>query len=142
MIVFREGHPLAAKRSVTLSEVAAYPWVFFKRVIHLVLYDLVLRRVAEERKQANIVHHGSHADQAAALLNNNPIIGWLNPAGAECMANQGFVCVPLIDEQIRLETHIASLVDNQSLLISEFERKFVKCWERRRLPQQLALPMG
>jgi hypothetical protein len=35
-----------------------------------------------------------------------------------------------------------SLVDNQSPLISEFERKFVKSWEKRDQPEQLALPMG
>jgi hypothetical protein len=50
--------------------------------------------------------------------------------------------VPLIDEHIRLETHLASLADNRSQLVSEFARKFVKCWEERNLPEQLSLPIG
>jgi DNA-binding transcriptional LysR family regulator len=142
MIVFRKGHPLAAKKAVTLAEVVGYPWVFFKRVIHPALHDLIMRRVEAEHRPANIVHYGSHADQASTLLNNDSIIGWLNPAGVECVVKQGFICVPLMDEEIRLETHIVSLVDNQSPLISEFERKFVKSWEKRDQPEQLALPMG
>jgi DNA-binding transcriptional LysR family regulator len=141
MIVFREGHPLAAKRSVTLAEVVEYPWVFFKRAIHPFLHDLILRRVAQEHKQANIVHLGSHADQAAALLTNDSIIGWLNPAGAECVVNQGFICISLIDEQIRLETHLVTLACNQSQMVSEFVRKFVKLIESRRPPEQLPLPI-
>lgn len=142
MIAFRKGHPLAEKETVTFSEVVEYPWVFFKRTIHPALHDLILHRAEAEQRPANIVHYGNHADQAATLVTNDSIVGWLNPAGVECAVNQGFTCVPLIDEEIRLETHIVSLADNQSPLISEFERKFVKCWEKRDQPEQLALPMG
>lgn len=142
MIVFRKGHPLAAKKAVTLTDIVGYPWVFFKRVIHPALHDLIMHRAEAEHQPVNIVHYGSHADQASTLLNNDSIIGWLNPAGVECVVNQGFMCVPLIDEQIHLETHIVSLADNQSQLISEFERKFVKRWEKRDPPEQLALPIN
>jgi len=142
MIMFRNGHPLAAKRSVTLGEILEYPWVFFKRVIHPFLHDLILHRVEAEHKQADIVHFGTHVTQASAMLNNDSIIGWINPAGVEIAVNQGFICVPLIDEHIRLETHLASLADNRSQLVSEFARKFVKCWEERNLPEQLSLPIG
>ena len=141
MIIFRKGHPLAAKRSVRLGEIAEYPWVFFKRVTHPSLHDLILHCVEAEHKQADIVHLGAHVTQAAAMLNNDSIIGWINPAGVEIAVNQGFVCVPLIDEHIHMETHLVSLADNRSQLVSEFARKFVKCWEERKLPEQLCLPM-
>jgi DNA-binding transcriptional LysR family regulator len=142
MIIYRKGHPLAAKRSVTLGEILEYPWVFFKRVIHPFLHDLILHRVEAEHKQADIVHFGTHVTQAAALLNNDSLIGWINPAGVETAASQGFICVPLIDEHIRMETHLVSLADNRSQLVSEFARKFVKCWEQRSIPEQLSLPIS
>jgi hypothetical protein len=47
-IVFRKGHPLAAKKAVTFAEVIEYPWVIFKRVIHPALHDLIMRRVEAE----------------------------------------------------------------------------------------------
>jgi hypothetical protein len=34
MIVLREGHPLEVRKSVTLPEVAEYPWTFFNRNVH------------------------------------------------------------------------------------------------------------
>jgi DNA-binding transcriptional LysR family regulator len=142
MIAFRVGHPLAANTFVTLSEILDYPWVFFKRAIHPTLHDLILHRVELEDRQANIVHHGSHVDQASALLNNDSILGWLNPAGVESAVHQGFICVPLLDEHIHLETHLASLADNRSRLVSEFARRFVTCWNEQQPPEQLSLPIG
>lgn len=141
VIIFRKGHPLAAKRSVTLGEIVGYPWVFFKRVIHPFLHDLILHRVEAEHKQANIVHYGTHVSQAAAILHNDTIIGWINPAGVESAVSQGFVCVPLIDDHIHMETHLVSLAGNRSPLVSEFARKFVKFWEERSKPEQLTLPI-
>lgn len=142
MIIFRQGHPLASKRSVTLADIVEFPWVFFKRATHPFLHDLILHRVEAEHRHADIMHFGTHVTQAAAMLNNDSIIGWINPAGAEIAVNQGFVCVPLIDEHIGMETHLVSLADNRSQLVSEFARKFVKCWEERSGPEQLSLPIG
>jgi DNA-binding transcriptional LysR family regulator len=142
MIMFRKSHPLAAKRSVTLGEIVGYPWVFFKRAIHPFLYDLILHRVEADHKQADIVHYSTHVTQSSAMLNNDSLIGWINPAGVEIAVNQGFVCVPLTDDHIRLETHLASRTDNRSQLVSEFARKFVMWWEEQSMPEQLWLPLG
>jgi DNA-binding transcriptional LysR family regulator len=142
MIIFRKGHPLADKQSVTLDEIVEYPWVFFNRPLHPHLHDLILRRVEAKRHLADIVHFGSHVDQTSALLNNDSILGWLNPAGVDSAVNQGFVCVPLIDDEIHMETHLVSLAENRSPLVSEFARRFVKCWEARNKPEQLSLPIN
>jgi hypothetical protein len=48
----------------------------------------------------------------------------------------------LIDEQIRLETHLTNLAGNQSPMVSKFVRKFVKSIESRRPPEQLLLRSG
>jgi len=141
MIVFREDHPLAAKKSVSLVEIAEYPWVFFNRNIHPYLHDLILHRLDAEHRKVNIVHHVSQAEQVGALLTNDAIIGWLNPAGVERLAHRGFVHVPLSDKEIRLETHLATLAGNTSRLVSEFVRKFVKRLGSHRQPEQLPLPI-
>jgi DNA-binding transcriptional LysR family regulator len=140
-IVVRENHPLAARKSVTLVDIAEYPWVFFKRSVHVSLHDLILRRMKEERLQPQIVHQLTHVDQVSALLTNDKIIAWLNPAGAEHMTNRGFVHIPLIDNRIRIETHLATLVSSVSQLESEFVRKFVKRYEEQKPAEQLALPI-
>jgi DNA-binding transcriptional LysR family regulator len=141
MIAFREGHQLAAKKSVSLAEVAEYPWAFFNRYIHPYLHDLILQRVDAKHKQVSIVHQASQPDQVPALLTNDSLVAWVNPAGVECIAKRGFAYVPLIDEDIRLETHVACLAGNTSQMVSEFVRKFVKLTELRRPPEQLPLPI-
>jgi LysR family pca operon transcriptional activator len=141
-IVFREGHPLAAKQSATLAEVVKYPWAFFNRSIHPYLHDLILEQVASEQKQATIIHNVSHAEQAAALLTDDALVAWLTPTEAMRAADHGFANLPLLDEHIRLETHLATRADNKSRLVSEYVRRFVKQMNLHRPPEQLLLPIA
>jgi len=142
MIVVRPNHPLAAESAVRLSQVAQYPWVFFNRHVHPPLYDLIMRRMETLREKPNVIHHVSQADQVAALLTDNALLAWLTPAGAERVVRGGFVRIPLLDEQIHLETHLATLVSNESRLISEYVRSFMKRVEEERLPTQMKLPIA
>jgi DNA-binding transcriptional LysR family regulator len=100
MIGFREGHPLAGKKSVTLAEVADYPWVFFSRNVHPPMHDLILLRVEAEQRKANVIHHITHADQVPALLTDDKLLVWLSPPGAQKLARSGLRSVPLQDEYI------------------------------------------
>jgi DNA-binding transcriptional LysR family regulator len=87
MIAFRDDHPLAARTLASFAEVAGYPWIFFKRCVHPALHDLILQRVNAEHPPPHIVHQVSHADQVGALLTNNSIVAWLNPAGIGCFSS-------------------------------------------------------
>ncbi len=137
----RPKHPLAAKGIVRLNEVAKYPWVFFNRHVHPPLHDLILQRMEIERQKPNIVHQVSQSDQAAALLTDNALLAWFTPAGAERVAREGLIRIPLLDEHIHLEIHLATLVGNESRLVSEFVRSFMKQIEKERLPTQMKLPI-
>lgn len=139
MIVCRASHPLAARESVRFADVAEYPWVLFSRNVHPPLHDLILRRMETERRRAKVVHLIGSADQVPALLTNDALVAWLTPPGAERVARQGFIRVPLLDEQIRLETHLAN---NDSRLLSEYVRAFMTRIEEQRPPAQLRLPIG
>jgi DNA-binding transcriptional LysR family regulator len=124
-IVVRQSHPLATR----------------KRSVHAHLHDLILRRMEEERLQPQIVHQLTHVDQVSALLTNDKIIAWLNPAGTEHVTNRGLVHIPLIDDRIRIETHLATLIKNETPLISEFVRKFVTRHKSLKPAEQLTLPI-
>jgi DNA-binding transcriptional LysR family regulator len=141
MIGFREGHPLAGKKSATLAEVADFPWVFFSRNVHPPLHDLILQRVEAEQRKANVIHHITQADQVPALLTDDKLIVWLSQPGAQKVARSGLRSIPLQDEHIRLETHLATLANNKSQLVSEYVRTFVMRYQARRRPEQLPLPI-
>jgi DNA-binding transcriptional LysR family regulator len=141
MIVFCERHPLAALKSVGLADVTAYPWVFFNRNVHPHLHDLILHQAVTRQLVPNIVHHIMHAEQVPALVKDGLSVAWLTPTGAARVAHSELVSRPLVDKEIRLETHLATLANNNSALVSEFVRTFMKRYQQERKPVQMMLPM-
>jgi DNA-binding transcriptional LysR family regulator len=141
MIVFREGHPLAAKASATLDEVAIYPWIFFNRNVHPPLHDLILHRMEAKQHEPRILHHITHADHVPALLTGDTVLAWLTPTGARRVASSNLLHIPLHDPEIRLETHLVTLASNTSPLVSEYVRTFVKRIEEKKIATQLQLPI-
>jgi DNA-binding transcriptional LysR family regulator len=141
MIVVRPDHPLAKRSSLSFAELTGYPWVFFNRTVHPPLHDLILQRAEATEQSANVLHRISQADQVPALLTDSQALAWLTPPGAERVSRNGLVRIPLVDEHIRLETHLASQASNNSRLVSEFVRTFVKRIEIERPSIQLPLPI-
>lgn len=143
MIVFRDGHPLAAKSTVALEDVAMYPWIFFNHNVHPPLHDQILHRMHGERQEPRILHHLSQADHVPALLTDDSLLAWLTPNGAQRVtAHSGLRYVPLVDPEIRLETHVASVANNTSPLLSEYVRGFMTRLKDRQDAAQLDLPLG
>ena len=142
MIVFCETHPLAALKSVCLADVAAYPWVFFNRHVHPHLHDLILHRAGARQLAPNVVHRIMHAEQAPALVKDGLSVAWLTPTGAARVCHGELISRPLVDKEIRLETHLATLASNSSGLVSEFVRMFMKRYQQQRQPVQMELPMN
>jgi len=141
MIAVRENHPLAVSPSVRLNEIAPYPWIFFNRSVHYHLHDMIQQRVKEECGPISIRHYISSEDQIAALLTDNQTVAWTTPTGKDKLANCELKFVPLLDSQIRLEMRLATLANNNSPLVSEFVRSFMKRVEEQRAPLQLQLPI-
>ena len=141
MIAFSERHPLAALKTVGLADLAPYPWVFFNRHVHPHLHDLILHRAKVQELTPNVVHHVMHAEQVPALVKGGNSVAWLTPMGAARVAHGELISRPLVDTEIRLETHLATLASNNSALVSEFVRTFMKRYQQERKPVQMVLPM-
>jgi DNA-binding transcriptional LysR family regulator len=142
MIVFHERHPLVSSKSVRLSDLASYPWVFFNRHVHPYLHDRILDRAKAQGFTPNIAHRIMHAEQVLAFLKDGQSVAWLTPTGAARVAHGDLVTRPLEDFEIRLETHLATLANNSSSLVSEFFRGFMKRYQQEKEPVQMVLPMA
>jgi len=141
MIAVRENHPLAGSASVRLNEVAPYPWIFFNRSVHYHLHDMIQQRVKQEYGPISIRHLVSHEDQIAALLTDDQTVAWITPNGRDKLSSSEFRFVPLLDSQIHLEMRLATRANNNSPLVSEYVRSFMKRVEEQRAPLQLQLPI-
>jgi DNA-binding transcriptional LysR family regulator len=142
MIVLHKSHELATQESVGLADVAAYPWVFFNRHVHPHLHDLILHRAHVLQLTPNVAHNIMHAEQVPAFLKDGLSVAWLSPTGAARVAHGDFLSRPLVDKEIRLETHLATLANNSSALVSEFVRTFMKRHQQERQPVQMVLPIA
>jgi DNA-binding transcriptional LysR family regulator len=142
MIVFHAKHELATRESLDLEDVAAHPWVFFNRHVHPHLHDLILNRAKVRQLMPNVVHHIMHAGQVPALVKDGVSVAWLTPAGAARVAHRDLISRPLVDKEIRIETHLATLASNNSALLSEFVRAFMKRHQQERQPVQMVLPIA
>jgi hypothetical protein len=81
------------------------------------------------------------AEQVPALVSGGNSVAWLTPMGAARVAHGDLTARPLADEEIRLETHLVTLASNNSALVSEFFRMFMKRYQQERKPVQMVLPM-
>lgn len=141
MLVFRESHPLAKRKSVTLAEILPYPWIFFRRSLHRSLHDLILRRAELAGGGVRIAHRVDQPAHVPQLLTDDLTLAWLTPAGAEHIDRPGIAARPLDDPEIRIETHIAVLANNTSSLVAEYYKGFLKRVEEDHSPIQLTLPI-
>jgi DNA-binding transcriptional LysR family regulator len=143
MIVFDEKHPLASQPTVSLSESAAFPWVFFSRCVHPYLHDQILRRANTLHLEPQITHRIMYPEEARALLGDGATIAWLGPTGASRIARVGSLAArPLVDKEVQLEIHLATWATNDSPLVSEFIRTFMSRYQQVKQPVQMVLPIA
>ena len=76
------------------------------------------------------------------MVTRNGGAAFLTKAGAFRVAKQGLVAKPLDEESLCLDVHLAARADNQSRLVSEFVRTFVKSLKSVLEPSQMSLPIG
>lgn len=87
------------------------------------------------------MHHVNHAAHLLRLLTGNALLACLTPGGAEHIARPGLVARPLDDPENHLETHVTVLANNNSPLVAEYYKGFLKRVEEEQAPVQMMLPM-
>jgi hypothetical protein len=106
------------------------------------LHDLILHRAKAQALTPNVAHHVMQAEQVPAFVKDGLSVAWLTPTGAARVAHGELISRPLVDKEIHLETHLATLANNNSALVSEFFRGFMKRYQQERQPVQMVLPIA
>lgn len=124
-VAFRDGHPLAAARAVSIADIAQFPWVLFSRRAHPPLFDRIVDRADDMGLSYRIVHSFLHPEEALPHLASSDAVVWLTPNAAGNFVYRGAQMRPLCDDALFLETFIASRAEDRSPIVSEFVRAFV-----------------
>ena len=137
LIGFRDDHPLANRNGLTFVDIAEFPWMLFSRRAHPLLYDQLLRRAEDLGISYRITHSFLHPEEALPHLSSSDAVVWLTPNAAGSIAYRGIHKRPLLDEQMLLETFIASRADDRSVVVNEFVRAFVRKVNQLSKPRHL-----
>jgi DNA-binding transcriptional LysR family regulator len=125
-IAMSNRDPLAASPAVTLDALADRCWVLFERRLHPPVYDAVIRLAEERKATPSTIRHITAHEEAFPFVADGSCIAFVVKAGALLIARNGVTVRPLTEESLSLRTYLASRADNQSKVVSELVRAFMR----------------
>lgn len=120
------SHPAAQKDAVSLKDFAVDSWIIFARRAHPLAYNAIMETAQLERVTPREIHHIVTAEEALHLVKENVGITFLTKATAVRQAGSTIVFRPLSEESLILETFLALRANDQSRMVNEYARAFLK----------------
>ena len=139
-VVMLDQDELAASPAITADQLRVRSCILFDRHVHPYLYDNLVTRAKPASVAGTSLHHVTTAEEASQFVSRGLGVGVITQSGAWRIAREGITIRPLVDEDLVLETKLASRSDNKSRIVSEFVRAFVRSLSSS-LPQK-QLPLG
>ena len=125
-IAMSKNDRLATHPSVTLPDLTNSCWILFERRLHPPLYDDVLRLARESNVAPKELRHITAPEEAFPLVEEGECVAFVVKAGALLLSRNGVTVRPLAEPALLLKTYLASRADNDSKLLSEFVRTFMR----------------
>lgn len=125
-IAIPEEDELAYEDSVTLDMLAGKPWVIFERRMHPPVYDAVMRLAKEREVAPAKLHHVVVPEDSYSYIADDGAAAFVVKSGAIRIARDGITVRPLAEDALMLKTYLASRADNNSKVVSELVRAFMR----------------
>jgi hypothetical protein len=124
-----------------LSDLAADPWILFTKKVHPLLYDAIFESAHSYGINAKELHHIVTAEEAVHLVLEHAGIAFISKAVALSHQRAGIVVKPLAEEKLRVRTYLALRADNDSRMLNEFARAFLRKCCGADSSAQMSLPI-
>jgi DNA-binding transcriptional LysR family regulator len=141
-ITMSKDDETAVHEQLSMAALHGKEWVLFERRVHPVLYDAILRVAREKRVAPSQIHHVMTAEEAFPFIADGHCLAFLSKSSALRIARETMTVRPLMEESLLLKTYIAARTDNNSKLVSEFMRTYVRKLSHFNTVKQLPLPMS
>lgn len=141
-IAMSRNDKLAGRPSVTLEALSNYCWILFERRLHPPLYDHVLHQAQDRKIVPKKIRHITAPEEAFPLVEAGECIAFVVKTGALLLARNGVTVRPLEEPALKLKTYLVSRADNESKLVSEFVRTFMRKLSPPKKDVQSALPVA
>ena len=134
-VVMLDQDVLAGSTEIAAGQLTARSCILFERHVHPYLYDNLVQRAKPATVAGTSLHHVTTAEEASQFVSRGLGVAVITQSGAWRIAREGITIRPLAGDDLFLETKLACRADNQSRLVSEFVRAFVRSLTSR-IPQK------
>src|SRR5580698_937314 len=133
-------HPAAHKERLVLQDLAKDKWILFPKRIHPLLYEAVTDTARRESIAPKHAHNVIAPQEAVDLVSDHVGVAILTQPTARGFHAEGVVVKPLSDTSLCFETCVIMRADNDSRLVNEYVRMFLRKYAlQRRPPKQVKL---
>lgn len=134
--VLPETHPASQKETLVLQELAKDEWILFAKRVHPLLHEAIMDTARRESIAPKQAHNVIAPQQALDLVSENVGVAILTQSMARSLHAGGVVVKPLSDASLCFETCVIMRADNDSRLVNEFVRMFLRKYAPQRVPPQ------
>jgi DNA-binding transcriptional LysR family regulator len=129
-----ETHPAADKERLVLQDLANDDWILFAKRVHPLVHEAIM----DAARRESIVPKHSHdiitPQQAVELVSEHVGVAILTKPTARTLHADGVVVKPLSDTALWFDTSVIMRADDESRLVNEFVRSFLRKYAPQRLP--------
>lgn len=140
-VVISREEELADHPSIRFDQLAKKRWILFHRQSHPPLYDLIQRRARDSKVVPSMLQHFMVPEDAIPLLSDPGTLVIVGKSGALRIARDGLTMRPLEEQALVAKTLLISRADNDSKIVSELVRGFMRRLKSITADEQLSLPL-
>ena len=140
-IVISRDDELADHPSVAFHQLANRRWILFQRQSHPLLYDLIQKRAQELKIIPSAIQHFMIPEEAIPLMSDPGGAVIVGKSGALRIARGGLTMRPLVEVTLATSTLLISRADNDSKVVSELVRSFMRRINQLVVDEQMSLPL-
>lgn len=129
-----ETHPAAHKERLVLQDLAKDKWILFPKRVHPLLYEAVMDTARQESIAPKHAHNVIVPQEAVDLVSDRLGVAILTQPTARGFRADGVVVKPLSDTSLCFKTCVIMRADNDSRLVNEYVRMFLRNYAPQRVP--------
>jgi DNA-binding transcriptional LysR family regulator len=141
-VALLRSHPAAHKEHLALRDLAADQWILLGKNVHPIIHDAILKTAEFAGIAPKDAHDVMTAHQAVHLVADHVGVAILTkPAGLR-FHEEAVLIKPLSDSALWFETCLIMRAEDNSRIVNEFARAFLRRFAPRVLPaKQMNLPL-
>lgn len=133
-VALPENHPAAQKENRVLQDLAKDQWILFAKRVHPLVHEAIMDTARSESIVPKHAHDVIAPQQALDLVSENVGIAILSQPMGQNLHADGVVVKPLSDASLCFETCVIMRADNDSRLVNEYVRMFLRKYAPQRVP--------